>query len=111
VGDHVLGALDVQSREPNAFDQQVIETLQTLANQVSIAIENANLFERTQRAAQTQQRINEFTTNIQRATDISSILSTTVNELSGMLDTAEISIQLAPEDQLKNSENGSASSS
>ena len=106
VGDHVIGALDVQSKNVRAFDQQVIETLQTLASQVAIAIENAALFERTQRAAETQQRLNEFTTNIQRATDISNILSTTVTELSSMLETAEISIRLAPEDQLKQTNNG-----
>ena len=106
VGDHVIGALDVQSKQIRAFDQQVIDTLQTLANQVSIAIENANLFERTQRAVRTQQQLNEFTANIQRATDISAILTTTISELSGMLDTSEISIQLAPEDELKKTNNG-----
>ncbi len=110
VGDHVLGALNVQSREANAFDQQVIETLQTLANQVAIAIENANLFERTQEAARSQQRLNEFATNIQRATDISGILTTTINELSGMLDTSEISIRLASEEELTHDSNGAAGS-
>jgi len=44
-GDQVLGALDVQSTKEGAFGQQEIETLQSMANQVSIALENASLFQ------------------------------------------------------------------
>lgn len=46
----IIGALDVQSMEPNAFSQEDILTLTTLANQVAIAINNAQLFEDTQKA-------------------------------------------------------------
>ena len=44
-GEHIVGALDVQSTQPNAFTQEDIATLTTLADQVSIAIENTRLFE------------------------------------------------------------------
>lgn len=44
VGDQIIGALDVQSVEPNAFSQEDIDTLSTLADQVSIAIHNARLY-------------------------------------------------------------------
>lgn len=47
VGNRVLGALDVQSREFDAFKEAEIETLQTMANQVAIALENARLFQET----------------------------------------------------------------
>ncbi|MCZ2126932.1 MAG: GAF domain-containing protein [Anaerolineales bacterium] len=46
----ILGVLDVQSVEPNAFVQDDIETLQTLAEQLAIAIQNANLFNETNKA-------------------------------------------------------------
>ena len=49
VGDRVLGALDVQSKQEAAFYSDDIETLQGMANQVAIAIENARLFQETQR--------------------------------------------------------------
>jgi GAF domain-containing protein len=48
IGDHVIGALDVQSTEEAAFDQENIITLQGMANQVAIALENARLFQQTQ---------------------------------------------------------------
>lgn len=49
-GNTIIGALDVQSTEPNAFNQDDVEVLSTLADQVSIAIQNARQFEATQKA-------------------------------------------------------------
>jgi len=50
VGEEIIGALDVQSIEPNAFNQEDIQILSTLADQVSIAIENARQHEETRKA-------------------------------------------------------------
>jgi GAF domain-containing protein len=50
VGTRVIGALDVQSIEANAFSQEDINILNTLADQVSIAIENARLFSEARNA-------------------------------------------------------------
>jgi GAF domain-containing protein len=50
VGDEIIGALDVQSTEPNAFVQEDINILSTLADQVSIAIQNAQQFDETRKA-------------------------------------------------------------
>ena len=46
----IIGVLDIQSTTPNAFGQDDIEVLTILAEQVSIAIANARLYEDTQRA-------------------------------------------------------------
>ncbi len=49
----VVGALDVQSNQPNFFDDDDVAVLTTLAAQVSVAIDNAQLFEQsTQRASE-----------------------------------------------------------
>jgi GAF domain-containing protein len=45
-----IGVLDVQSELPSAFTQEDIAALSTLADQVGIAIDNARLFESTQKA-------------------------------------------------------------
>ncbi len=50
LGELLIGVLDVQSVEPNAFIQEDIETLATLADQVAIAIRNAQLLRDTQAA-------------------------------------------------------------
>jgi GAF domain-containing protein/HAMP domain-containing protein len=60
-GNQVIGALDVQSLEANAFSREDISTLSTLADQVSIAIRNALLFEETNQAlAQSQALYQQF---------------------------------------------------
>lgn len=56
-GDRLLGAVDVQSREPNAFDPGSIQVLQTLADQLSVAIENAELFQQTQASLDEMSRL------------------------------------------------------
>lgn len=50
VSGKVIGALDVQSTQVNAFADEDIEVLSTLADQVAIAIENARLFGQAQKA-------------------------------------------------------------
>jgi GAF domain-containing protein len=49
-GGQIIGVLDIQSTEPNAFNREDIEILITLADQVSMAIANALLFEKTQKS-------------------------------------------------------------
>ncbi len=49
IAGKVIGALDVQSTESNAFGQDDIEVLATLADQISIAIQNARSFVETKR--------------------------------------------------------------
>ena len=44
----IIGALDVQSREPEAFSEEDVAVLQTLADQVALAISNTRLFQRAQ---------------------------------------------------------------
>lgn len=46
----VVGVLDIQSDKPQAFDVEDIDILQTLSDQIAIAIENARLMDETQAA-------------------------------------------------------------
>jgi len=50
VGGHVIGALDVQSIQTNAFSQEDTFVLSTLADQIAIAIQNSSLFGEAQKA-------------------------------------------------------------
>jgi GAF domain-containing protein len=57
-----IGVLDVQSTEPGAFSNEDLQVLVALANQVSIALENARLLTETRAAlAQVQEVYDEFT--------------------------------------------------
>ena len=52
----VIGVLDVQSIESNAFQQEDIEVLETLADQVTVAIQNARSFETMEQLLQEAQK-------------------------------------------------------
>ncbi len=56
-GDKALGVLSVQSYKPYAFDENNVRLLSTLASNMGVALENARLFDETQRLLQeTEQR-------------------------------------------------------
>jgi GAF domain-containing protein/HAMP domain-containing protein len=62
VGGSIIGALDVQSTEPNAFTEDDVEVLSILADEVSVAIDNARLFAESQRVlAEAQSAFQEYT--------------------------------------------------
>ena len=50
IRNKVLGVLDIQSDRPQAFSMDDIDVLQTLSDQIAIAIENARLLDETQAA-------------------------------------------------------------
>ena len=49
-GNEIIGALDIQSMESNAFTREDIDIFTILADQVSVAIQNARLLEQARRA-------------------------------------------------------------
>jgi GAF domain-containing protein/HAMP domain-containing protein len=57
VGDRIIGALDVHSSQEAAFSEQDIETLQNMANQVAISLDNARLFQETNQNLQEMRNI------------------------------------------------------
>ena len=52
----VIGALDVQSTESAAFSEEDVAVLQTLADQVAVAISNARLFQQAQESLEAERR-------------------------------------------------------
>ena len=61
-GGKIIGALDVQSTESGAFTNDDVQTLSLLADQVSLAIENARLFENSNKTLNELQTVMRQTT-------------------------------------------------
>jgi GAF domain-containing protein len=55
----IIGALDLQSVEPNAFSQEDVEVLSILADQLATAIQNARSFEAARYAVQEAERASQ----------------------------------------------------
>ena len=52
LADRVIGVLDVQEVMVNAFDYSDLQALETLADQIAIAIENSRMYQQAQRDAE-----------------------------------------------------------
>ncbi|NPA31726.1 MAG: GAF domain-containing protein, partial [Chloroflexi bacterium] len=50
VGGRILGVLDIQSTQPNAFTPEDVTTLRVVADQLAVALDNAFLLQRMERA-------------------------------------------------------------
>jgi len=53
---HVLGAITIQSSQPAAFTEEIITALQTMADQIAVALDNAELFARTESALEAERK-------------------------------------------------------
>jgi GAF domain-containing protein len=58
-GDELIGALDVQSLRPNAFNLPEQQALTVIASQLAVAIRNARLFQQQQQSVQENQLLYE----------------------------------------------------
>lgn len=67
--DKVIGALTVQSVERDAFSDEDVTLLQTMANQLANAIENASLFTQTQEALAEAETLYQVTQQLSSARD------------------------------------------
>jgi GAF domain-containing protein len=96
----VIGAMTIQSTKPAAFSEEDITTLQTMADQVANAIENARLLEETQYLAQRERTISQITSKLRSALNLETILQTTVQELGQALGASEAIVRLGTETTL-----------
>jgi len=94
--DRILGVLDVQSGEPEAFHQDDLHVMQTMADQLSAAIDNARLAQVSVTAAERARLVSEITSELSMLMEPEEVLRTAAQELHRALPEAEIQIQLTP---------------
>lgn len=92
VRDRIIGSLSVQSKALHAFSQEGINVLQSLSDQLAIAIDNAGLFAQTQLNLEESTRLYETSRRINEATDAKSIYKALVDFAaeSGLVDLVQI---------------------
>jgi PAS domain S-box-containing protein len=99
-----VGAMTVQSEEQAAFSDEDIAVLQTMADQVANAIENARLLEETQRSADRERLVGEITARMRETLDMDTVLKTAIREMGDTLGLAKVEVRLT--DEIAQPENG-----
>ena len=89
-----LGALTIQSQLPAAFSMDDIAVLQTMADQLAITIDNANLIELAHARAEREQRVRAIADQIHRGPNAEIILQSALAELNQMLGVSKSVIRL-----------------
>jgi GAF domain-containing protein len=95
IGENVIGTIKAHKPDPNmAWTPADVSVMEALSEQLSVALENARLYEETQRRATQEQVTGEITARIRETLDIESILRTATREIRQALDLPEVVIQL-----------------
>jgi PAS domain S-box-containing protein len=81
IGTRIIGVIDIQSKNANAFSEDEISVLQTLADQVAVAIDNARSFELSQQAVMEMREIDRLKS--QFLANMSHELRTPLNSIIG----------------------------
>ena len=90
----VVGALDVQSNFPNAFKEEDVSVLSTLAAQISVAIENARLFEQSEHRANDMTLLFDVTKAAAAADTLTDALQNVAADLRDSLQALSVGIYL-----------------
>ncbi len=97
----VIGALGLhETGNKRQWTDDEIALIEAVAEQMALALENARLFEQTQRSAARERLIREITARVRSAVDIESILQTTVQEVSKALGVSRGLVRLGTEAEL-----------
>ncbi len=91
----VLGVLNVESEEVAAYDEHDEEMLGTLVGSLAAIIANTRLVQRVRRQAERERVLYEITSKIRRSTNVQTILSTTVKELSKATGAEHVQVKIA----------------
>ncbi|HEX8917433.1 MAG TPA: GAF domain-containing protein, partial [Chloroflexota bacterium] len=97
LGEDAIGAVSVQNTErENAYGQADVRLLSTIAANVGVAIQNARLFEETQRRAQEMAALAEVGRDISATLDLPSVLERIATQARNLL-AADTSVVYLPD--------------
>ena len=103
--EEVLGAVEWEI-PMEQFSNDKIQLGQELVARLAISLDNARLFQESQRATNRERLVNEIASRLSAQTDISQILQTAVREVGQALRAPQVSIQFQPAGKTSSDENG-----
>jgi signal transduction histidine kinase len=101
VEDHVIGALDVQSKRAAAFDQDDVAVLQTMADQLAVAIESARLYQAERARYREAEALRRAALALTTLMPLDQVFERILAELQYVVPYDSASVQLLKGDQLE----------
>ncbi|MBI1878863.1 MAG: GAF domain-containing protein [Chloroflexi bacterium] len=101
LGGQVLGVLDVQSDVPNTYHTDDLFLLQTIADQLAVAIENARLFEERDRRMAELAVFNQIGAVISGSHDLEVMLPNILGRVNALFQVEGVSLMLLENDELR----------
>ncbi len=96
---NTIGAMSIQSTKANAFTKEDIAVFQTMADQVANALQNAKLFNQTERDAHELKVLNEMSQALSTELNVAEIIQTIYQYVSHLMDTSYFFVALHQEEQ------------
>jgi GAF domain-containing protein/HAMP domain-containing protein len=100
VSGQVIGALDVQSDEVDAFSEGDIQVLQIIAHQLAVAIENARLLSRQTKLADLRSRVINLVNRLSQQTNFDALLEEIPNSIRETFNVSRVTLGLVEGDDV-----------
>ena len=93
-GDEVIGVVDIRNLEREAFGQSDVEAMEALADQLAVALDNARLYEETQRRVAELSAVQETNLRVASALDTGQVLGAVARNALELADADDVHIFL-----------------
>ncbi len=94
ISNQIVGVLDLQSPETNAFHESDILVMETLADEIAIAIENARLYQAVQTELIERKRMEQQIMRSERLAAMGNLAATLAHEIKNPLQAIQSYIEL-----------------
>jgi GAF domain-containing protein/HAMP domain-containing protein len=91
---------EVQEEKPRAWTEDELATIQTIAEQIALALDAARLARETERAAWRDRVVSESTARVWATDEVEEVMKAAVTQLGDRLRASEVVIRLGSEDDL-----------
>lgn len=97
IGNHVIGVMDARKpSDAGIWEPEEIALMESLSEELGLALEGARLYEDTQRRAARDRLMGEIVAHMRETLDMDVVLQTAVRDIGQALNIAEVEVRMGP---------------